>query len=168
MSETEQKQHVESSGKSLVENSSKQGLKPLDLIDELFDDLHRSWLSQWFVGRGLPSEVLGIGTRFPRIDVIDRDDEVCVKAELPGIQKDNLSVTLQDNLLHIRASLEKEEKEEKGTYHRKELLQGTFHRSIQLPAPVDSEKVKATFKDGILELSLPKAADYCPKKINVE
>jgi HSP20 family protein len=108
------------------------------------------------------------GGRIPKVDVIDRKDEIYVKAELPGVKKEQLQITLNDNILSIHAKVEKEEKQEEGKYHRREVMTGEFQRTLQLPAPVDDEKVKATFKDGVLELHLPKSATFTPKSIKVD
>jgi HSP20 family protein len=102
------------------------------------------------------------------VDVIDRDTEVVVRAELPGITKDDLDVSLSDNTLTIRASTQHEKKEEKGHYYRREMSRGEFQRSLRLPANVEGDKTKASFKDGILELVVPKAASSKRQTIKVE
>jgi len=94
--------------------------------------------------------------RTPKVDVIDRDTEVVVKAELPGVKKENLDVTLTDDMLTLRASTREESDKEAGHYHRRELSSGEFVRSVSLPAAVDGSKAKASFKDGLLELTVPK------------
>lgn len=155
-------------GKAVPEAHSATGLLPFDSMEAWFDEMQKRWLSHPVFGRALPDFAGLFGGRMPKVDVIDRDNEICVRAELPGVTKEDLHVTLHDNLLGIRAKVAKEEKQEEGQYHRRELLTGEFQRTVQLPAPVDSEKVTATFKEGILELLMPKAADYRPKKIKVE
>ena len=95
--------------------------------------------------------------KFPRVDVIERDSEIIVRAEVPGIDKKDLDVSLTDGSVTIRGQTTREEKEEKGDYYRCELSHGSFARTIALPAQVDSETVKATFKDGMLELVMTKS-----------
>jgi HSP20 family protein len=151
------------SGKSMSAPPPATGLTPFEEMETWFDALQNRWLSQRLFD--LPTT---FGGRLPKVDVIDREGELCVRAELPGVSKDDLSVTLHDNLLGIHAKVEKEERQEAGKYHRRELLKGEFQRTLQLPAHVDSENVKATFKEGILELILPKLGNDSPKKIKVE
>ncbi len=104
----------------------------------------------------------------PKVDVIDRDDEVFVKAELPGIDKKDVEVTMSGNMITIKGSSRKEEKEEKGEYYRCEITQGVFSRSLSLPSEVNIDKSEAKFKDGVLELSLPKIERAKRRSIKVE
>jgi HSP20 family protein len=110
----------------------------------MFPDLPSMWTS--------PFDLKGM----PKVDVIDRDEEVAVRAELPGVEKQDVSVTLADNVMTIKAESKREVKEEKGDFHRAEIYRGAFQRSFTLPASVDESKAKASMKDGILEVVLPK------------
>lgn len=94
--------------------------------------------------------------RFPSIDVVDRDKEIQVKAEIPGIEKDDLSVTVTDRTLTIKGETHHEEESEEGELHRREIRRGSFSRSLTLPEDVDGSKAVASYKDGVLELRLPK------------
>lgn len=141
---------------------------PFDDMDEWFDVLQRRWLSHSLLGHGWPDIPTAFDGRIPKVDVIDRNDEIFVKAELPGVKKDDLEVTLSDNLLTLQARVEQEAKTEEGKYHRRELRRGEFRRTLALPAPVDEKAAKATFRNGVLELHLPKVAGYSPKAIKVE
>lgn len=96
--------------------------------------------------------------RMPKVDVVDRDDEVVVRAEVPGVEKDDLDVSVADNSVTIKGETKREEKEEKGDYYRSEISRGSFSRTVALPSDVDTAKVKAEFKDGFLELTMPKIA----------
>jgi HSP20 family protein len=158
----------EDKSKNLAETKSGRWLQPFDEMDEWFDELQKHWLSQRFFGRGVTDYANVFGGRVPKVDVIDRKDEILVRAELPGVKKEDLQVTLNDNILSIHAKVEKEEHKEEEKYHRRELLKGEFQRTLQLPVPVDEKNTKATFKDGVLELRLPKLAEYAPKTITVE
>ncbi len=121
-------------------------------IERLFDDfLGRRWMRPALWQRPfaeLPA--------FPGVDVIDREDEVVVRAEVPGYKKEEIEISVADSLLTIKGETRAEEKEEKGDYYRCELSHGAFSRSIDLPAGVDDTKAKASMKDGVLELTLPK------------
>ncbi|BBL74011.1 Hsp20/alpha crystallin family protein [Methylomagnum ishizawai] len=147
-----------------------QVLSPLDEFDQWFDEVRRHWLSPMFIGRHWPE--LGaspvFGGRMPKVDVIDRDTEYCVRAELPGVSKDHLEVSLEESTLSLKATVQKDEQEEKGQYHRRETSRGEFQRIIQLPGAVDSENTKASFKDGVLELTIPKVQSAKRQSIKVE
>ena len=103
----------------------------------------------------------------PALDVYETDAEVVVKAELPGVKKEDVEVLIRDNNLIIRGE-KKEEKEEKTeALHRVERLYGKFERVIHLPAEVKLEGVKAEFKDGVLEVRLPKEKTSKEAKIEI-
>ena len=94
--------------------------------------------------------------KMPKLDIIDREDEVLVRAELAGVDKKDIDVSLTDRVLTIKGTTKHESKEEKGDYYRSEITQGSFSRSATLPCDVDENKAKAQFEDGILELTIPK------------
>jgi HSP20 family protein len=100
--------------------------------------------------------------------VIDRDEEIMLRAELPGVEKKDLDVSITDNTVTIKAISSTEEKEEKGDYYRCEISRGSFARTIALPSNVESDKAVASFKEGILELTLPKVEKSQRRRINVE
>jgi HSP20 family protein len=128
-------------------------VSPFEEMDRMFDSLWRGPLRP-FGGWQRPfAELPAIG---PNVDVIDRDDEVVVRAEVPGFSKEDIEVSTSGDILTIQGALKTEEKEEKGNYHRCEIFREAFSRTLQLPAAVDESKAKATMKDGMLELTLPK------------
>lgn len=92
-----------------------------------------------------------------RLDVIDRDEALIVRGELPGVEKDDIEVTVMGDRLMIEAERGFEEKDDKESYYRHEVGYGKLMRTIPLPVEVDSEHVTAEMKNGILEISLPKA-----------
>ncbi len=96
------------------------------------------------------------GQRIPNLDVIDRDADILVRAEVPGIEKKDINISITDNLLTIKGQSSHEKKEERGDYHRHEISSSSFARSFTLPGSVDSSKTVANLKDGILEVTLPK------------
>ena len=91
-----------------------------------------------------------------RLDVIDRDKELVVRGELPGVEKDDVKVTISGDRLMIEAERKSEEEETKDTFYRHELGYGKFMRTIVLPEAVDFENIHAELKDGILNVTLPK------------
>lgn len=92
----------------------------------------------------------------PRIDITEDEKTYSVVAEIPGIKKENLKITLQDNILTIEGEKKKEEESKEKNYYRSERIFGSFKRCFTLPSEVDSEKVNAKFEDGILNISLKK------------
>lgn len=104
----------------------------------------------------------------PKVDVVDREAEVIVRAELPGVAKDDLDVTVTDDSVTLKAQTRHEEKEEDGEYLRREMSYGAYQRTIALPHTVDGAKAKATFTDGVLELTLPKVEKTSRRKVKVE
>jgi HSP20 family protein len=104
----------------------------------------------------------------PRIDVIDRDKEILVKAELPGFEKDDLDISIANNQLVIKAKTCKENKEEKGDYLKQEIRKSEVYRSVLLPAEVKDENIKTSFKNGVLKMTLPKQEKSQRKQIKVE
>ncbi len=104
----------------------------------------------------------------PKMDVIDRDKDVVVKAELPGIEKKDLAISITNNQLVIKAKTCHEEKEEKGDYLKQEISKSEIYRSVLLPADVDDSKVKTSFKNGMLKLTIPKKKNSNRKSIKVK
>ncbi|MBP1150657.1 MULTISPECIES: Hsp20/alpha crystallin family protein [Methylocaldum] len=168
MTDKRESQTKKSTGKEVTQPQAGQFLSPLDELEQWFDEVRRNWMQPFFFGRGWPERESVFGGRVPRVDVIDREPELLVRAELPGVSKENLDVSLQDNTLSIRATTRREEEEEKGQFYRRELSRGEFQRTIRLPCPVEGDKVKANFKDGVLELTIPKVATSKRKSIKVE
>ena len=107
-------------------------------------------------------------TSMPKMDVVDRDKEILVKAELPGIDKKDIDISITNNQLVIKAKTCHEEKEEKGDYLKQEISKNEIYRSVLLPADVDDSKVKTSFKNGVLELTIPKQKESHRRRIEVE
>ena len=104
----------------------------------------------------------------PSVDMFDKKDEIVLKAEIPGVEKENISISLSDNTITIKGESKKEEEVKEEDYYYAERSYGSFSRSLNLPAKVQAEKIKASFKDGILEIHLPKAEESKPKEVKIE
>lgn len=142
-------------------------IRPFEDIDRLFDELMgREWLRPLRWERSLPGELAFEG-RMPRVDVIDRDEEVVVRAEVPGVKKEDLEITIDGDLITLKGEVKREEEEEKGDYYRAELSYGAFSRTVPLPAEVDESKAKASLADGVLEVTLPKREKSRKRTIKV-
>jgi HSP20 family protein len=107
------------------------------------------------------------GAWSPPVDIYETDDALVMKAELPGFGKDDIHIELKDHTLVIKGERKREDEVKEGSYHRTERVYGAFQRSFMLPTTVDQEKVKAAYKDGVLELRLPKVQAAQPKRIAV-
>jgi HSP20 family protein len=106
--------------------------------------------------------------RAPTVDVYEEKDDIVVKAELPGMDKDNIEVNLTDRTLTIKGEKKKEEEMKEENYYRSERSYGSFLRTLELPKDVHADKVKATFKNGILEVRMPKTEEAKAKEIKVK
>lgn len=146
-------------------------LHPMSEIERMFDRLfEHGWpsLMRWPSTPFLGALREGAEFRIPSLDIIDRDAEIVVKAEMPGIEKKDLEISLTDNLLTIKGQTSREKKEEKGDYYRRELSSSSFARSVTLPGAVDSSKATANLKDGVLEITLPKTEGSKRRSISVK
>jgi len=106
--------------------------------------------------------------RMPRVDMVDKEGEIVIRAELPGVKKGDIEVTLSENTVKIEAHMAVEETEEKEEYYRREMSQGNFQRTLALPESVDEANAKASFTDGVLELKLPKMEKTPRRKVKVD
>jgi HSP20 family protein len=127
------------------------------------------------VGRlfdGLFSDLDGDGNSVvswsPRADVIENGESYVIKAELPGVSKNDVKITLRENVLTIKGEKKQEKEEKDHNYHRIERSYGSFERSFSLPSNVKHDKIDAAFKDGVLIVTLPKAEEAKPKEIEVK
>jgi HSP20 family protein len=104
----------------------------------------------------------------PSVDVVENDNEILVKAELPGIKPEDVDIRVEGNLLSLRGEYKEEHENKEGEYHVKELRQGSFARTIPLPTTVNVNNADAQFENGVLTLRLPKHEEAKPKKINIK
>jgi HSP20 family protein len=129
------------------------------LRDEMDDLLSRFFGGEdgWFAGRIVPT-----------VDLAETDEAVLAKLDLPGVNPDEIDISISGNLLTVRGE-RKEEKEEKGkTFHRIERRTGAFSRSLTLPCAVNEDEVAAEYKDGVLAITLPKCEEAKSHKIKVK
>ena len=125
-------------------------------MNDVFDDVQRG---------GIRFEV---GDFSPRVDIADDENALTINAELPGIGKDDVKITVnEDNVLTIRGEKKREEKTEDKNYMRVERSYGSFTRSFALPDTVDSENISASFKDGVLTIAMAKREPARPKELEV-
>jgi HSP20 family protein len=116
--------------------------------------------------QGEPSE-LRLNAWTPSVDIYEQPDAVVIEAELPGLTKEDVSVKLENNTLTIQGERKLAHEDQRESYHRVERVYGSFVRSFTLPTNVDTEKINAEFKDGILQIALPKREEAKPRQIEV-
>ena len=105
----------------------------------------------------------------PAVDVLTKDDDLVIRAELPGVKQEDVDITLQNGILTISGEHKVHEEEERGGYHVRERRYGSFRRSMTLPEGTDESKVRARFEDGVLEVTVEGAAiEQAPKRIEIE
>jgi HSP20 family protein len=128
-------------------------------INRMFDDFFRS-------DRDEP--VLFESDWKPVADITEEGNTYVAKVELPGVSKDDVKITMQDNVLTVRGEKKAERKSKEANMHRVERYYGSFQRSFALPATVKNDKIEAEYKDGILTVTMPKAEEAKPKQIEVK
>ncbi len=135
-------------------------VRPTVMMQDLLDEVERLRAIPW-------TEDYGYG---PPVDIYQTDDEVVVKAQLPGVSKDQLEVTVQDNTLTLRAETLRKEEVDEESYFSQEIQYGTALRTITLPADVDEDQVTATLVDGLLEVHAKKAdkSEEGGRKVEIE
>jgi len=135
-------------------------------VERLFEDFfNRRWLRPF---ANLASGESPFESRAPRVDVVDLADDLLVRAEMPGMGKDDIEVSVSDNTVTLKGSVRREQEADEGDYHRREIFSSLVSRTVPLPCAVDGDRAKARLKDGMLEITLPKAEAAKRKRIDVE
>ena len=128
-------------------------------FNRLFDDS--------FFRVGQMDDDAGMGLWNPAVDLYEKDDHFMIKAELPGVDKKDIKIDLQDRLLTLSGERTFDNEVEEENYYRRERSYGKFQRAFTLPADVDSDKIKAEFKDGVLQIEVPKPEEKKAKQVTV-
>jgi HSP20 family protein len=137
--------------------------RDLEEVERFFEDWPFFRWRPWWPLR------LRVGERAwaPALDLFDREDKLIVEAELPGVDKDTIDITVVGGVLHIRAERKPPANIKDEDYYCCERPRGSLYRTIQLPIDVDVDKIEAEYTDGILRVTLPKAPEVKPKKVSV-
>jgi len=135
-------------------------------VSEMQNRLHR-FFDDGFFSPMMLNDDLSMGSWNPNVDIYDEDDKLVIKAELPGLDKKDVSVDVKDRILTLKGERKNEHEVKEERYFRREMSYGRFERSFVLPADVDPDKIKADFKDGLLTIEVPKPEERKPKKIAV-
>lgn len=144
-------------------NSGHRNLSPFHRPLSRFEDIDRLAREMWDSWRPVAVDYV----RAPRTDIYQEDGQLVVKAEFPGVEKDDLEITLEGDRLTISAE-KKEEGNDDAEHHARERYYGRYSRSLTLPFPVKESKITATFENGVLELKLPRADEVKPMKIEIK
>jgi HSP20 family protein len=129
-------------------------------INRMFDNFFRGGL--------MGGDTFASAGWTPAVDIAERENEYAVRVELPGVSKDDVKITMQNNVLTVRGEKKQEKETKDANYHRLERSYGSFERSFTLPATVKADRIDASYADGILTISLPKADEAKPKQIEVK
>jgi HSP20 family protein len=136
------------------------------------DELHRRLNSLFHVGAARPAgsqeETMTVAQWLPLVDISEDDKEFLIKAELPEVRKEDVKVSVENNVLSLSGERRSEKEEKDRKYHRVERAYGTFTRSFSLPDEADESKVTAEFKDGVLRIHVAKSEKARPKAIDVK
>ncbi|MFO8032572.1 MAG: Hsp20/alpha crystallin family protein [Desulfohalobiaceae bacterium] len=144
-------------GRGASEDWTPQIRRPGSMFD-LFEDFMRT-----------PFEFGQVGQMdYPALNISEDEKEIKVEAELPGMGAKDVDISMQNNNLVIQGEKKFEDEDKRDNYHRVERAYGSFYRSIPLPVKVDEDNIKASFKNGILNISLPKQEEAKGKKIQIE
>jgi len=130
-----------------------------DRMNRFFDD---PYFRPFFRG-----DEESLGTWHPMVDIFDDGDKLVIKAELPGIDKKDISIDLKDRVLTLKGERSADNEVKEDRYYRRERTYGRFERSFTLPAGLDPEKIKADYKDGVLKIEVQKPEAEKPKQITV-
>ncbi len=133
-----------------------------------FEDMHREIDRMFSSFRSDAHDEEASKTLMPAVDIVERENDFNIKLELPGVEKKDVKITVQNDILTIKGE-KKQESEKKGeNYHRVERSYGIFQRSFTLPSSVNSEKIDASYDNGVLTVSVPKLEEAKPKEIEVK
>ncbi len=142
-------------------------VSPWSPMADLSTEMNRVF--ERFFGPGtLDDDGLSAHSMVPEVDITEREDSYILKADLPGVSKDDVKITLRENMLTIRGEKKKEKEEKQRNSFRSERMYGTFERTFTLPSMVRDEKIQANFKDGVLTVEIPKSEEVKPKEIPVK
>ena len=146
------------SNKEITTTQPPHGLNVFDEMERMFEGFTPSSWMRPFRSRfpEINEMTRSFETNIPKVDIINRDGDIIVKAMMPGVDKKDIDVSLTKNTVTITGKTSHEEEEEKGDYYRCEISKGMYMRTLSLPENVNEDNAKAKFKDGMLELIIPK------------
>lgn len=139
---------------------------PFSELEDVSSRLNRMF-GRTSLRAGTDKEMLTLADWMPSVDISETSDAYLVKGEIPGVKKEDVKITIHDGMLNIQGERKQEKDEQDKKFHRVECSYGSFARSFRVPDDADESAVKADFKDGMLNITLPKSAKVKPKSIEV-
>lgn len=139
---------------------ARRGNEPFRTFDEMVSRMFDDWMTP-----SVPGEARGWS---PAVDMIDKKDEIVMRADLPGLEQKDIQVHVENGMLTIQGTRQEEREAKEEDYYWRERWAGNFSRTVALPPGVDHDKIKATFKNGILEVHVPKSPHATGKSIQVQ
>ena len=131
-------------------------------LDKLFGEYGEPVVRQHTISKGAPASLI------PSMDIFEREGEIVIRADLPGIDKDQIDLSITKDTLTLKAEAKKEEEIRSENYYMQERSYGTYIRTVQLPQDIDSAKAKASFNNGVLEMIFPKKEEAKAAEIKVD
>lgn len=135
-------------------------------MEQLFDDFMTRRIRPFWDERWWPARILGVSA--PALDLYEEKDYIVAKVELPGMTKEDIEVNISDGQLTVKGEKKKEEEIKEEDYYRSERAYGAFSRTVELPKGIEVEKAQASFKNGVLEIRLPKSEEAKKREIPVK
>ncbi len=135
-------------------------------IPALQDRINRMFNDIFFRGGAASDELTGHAWN-PVVDIVDNNESIIIKADLPGVDKKNISIDYKDRVLTIKGERVDENEAKDEHYYKRERVSGSFMRSFTLPASVDADKISADYKDGVLKIEIPKPEEQKPNRITI-
>lgn len=139
---------------------------PFSDLETLHDRVNRIFTEALHHGSN-GNEDMQLGSWMPAVDIEEQDDTILVHAELPGLKREDIDISLEDKVLTISGERKFENEDKRDNFHRIERSYGRFTRRFTIGKPIDATKVAASFRDGVLTVTLPKAEETKPKKIDI-
>ncbi|HEQ99743.1 MAG TPA: Hsp20/alpha crystallin family protein [candidate division Zixibacteria bacterium] len=139
--------------------------RPSRNLESIQDEVNRVFES--FFNTPMRRRAEDVGGWYPDVDIVEDKDNIEVQVDLPGMEKDDIKVSVEDSVLTIKGERKGMREEKDKNYHQIERTYGTFTRSFSLPTTVEGEKIKASYKNGVLKIDLPKAEAVKPKEIPI-
>lgn len=139
---------------------------PWSLVDRLHRDVDRFFPARLLADH--EDETTALGNWQPAVDIKEEEDRFLIRADVPGVAADDLEITMDGGALAIHGHRETTKEEERDGWHRTERLSGRFYRRFSLPDTADPENIEADYKDGVLEISIPKQVRDLPRRIHVK
>jgi HSP20 family protein len=140
--------------------------QPYGAVSSLQDSINRLFNDAF--PRPMTDDDVALSTWKPVVDIFDKTDSIIIHAELPGVTKDNVSIEVKENVLTLKGERVEVKEVSEDKFFRKERSFGSFYRAFTLPSAINPDNIKATFKEGVLEIEIPKPEEKKPKQIQIK